>query len=183
MKGLGGIMEPQPQNHIQSHNEDAKSYLISQSSFESDLEEFLNSLDATEDDAVLWAPHLHDEVVFELPFAAQTSIPTLVKGKGNVLEYIREWYGLFADFSICNMKVHRMEEDGTYVLEYKTKGFVASTARPYSQENIALIKVKDHKIIFFREYWNPIHLLEAFGDGFSFRLNLNFIDLKSVEPF
>lgn len=165
-------------------NQEPRSYLISQaSSFEANLEEFLKSLDEVEDDASLWESQLHDDVVFELPFAGQTSIPANVAGKADCLEYLRRWYNLFVDFKICEMKVYPLEEQGTYVLEYKTHGFVAATARPYNQENIAIIKVKDHKIIFLREYWNPIHLLEAFGENVSSKLNLNFIDLKSVEPF
>ena len=167
----------------QHRQDDAKSYLISQSSFEANLEEFLRSLDAVEDDAELWEPLLHEDVVFELPFADKTNIPSRVSGKAACLEYLREWYNLFADFSIYDMKVRRLEEHGAYLLEYRTKGFVAATAKPYNQSNIAIVKVKDHKVIFFREYWNPMHLMEAFGEGFNFQLNLNFMDLKSIDPF
>lgn len=163
-------MEPQS-------SEEAKSYLISQSSFESNLEEFMRSLDEAEDDASLWAAQLHENVVLEFPFAATTKIPTRLEGKVECLRYIQKWYDLFADFRIYELVIHRLEEQGAYVLEYKTKGFVASTARPYHQENIALIKVKDHKIIFIKEYWNPMHLSEAFGS------ELNFLDVKSIDPF
>jgi len=168
----------------QRHPQDeTKSYLISQSSFESNLEEFLRTLDEREDDAELWADQLHDEVVIELPFAKGTNIPTRIQGKADCLEYIREWYDLFADFKIQEMKVTRLEEHGAYLLEFKSRGFVAATAKPYHQSSIAVIKVRDHKIIFLREYWNPINLLEAFGEGFNFQLNLNFMDLKSIDPF
>lgn len=171
-------MDREPHQH-----DETKSYLISQSSFEANLEEFLRSLDAVEDDAELWEPLLHEDVVFEIPFADKTNIPGHIAGKAACLEYLREWYNLFADFSIYDMKVHRLEEPNAYVLEYRTKGFVAATAKPYSQNNIAIVRVKDHKVIFFREYWNPMHLLEAFGEGFNFQLNLNFMDVKSIDPF
>lgn len=170
-------------NHQKYSPDETKSYLISQSSFESNLEEFLNTLDEHENDAELWETQLHDEVVFELPFAESTNLPSRVVGKADCLEYIREWYNLFADFKIHDMRVHRMEEHGVYVLEYKTRGFVASTAKPYNQSNIALIKVKDHKIIFIREYWNPVRLLEAFGEGLNVKSKLNFMDVKSIDPF
>lgn len=165
------------------HQDETKSYLISQSSFESNLEEFLRTLDERENDAELWGAQLHDDAIIELPFAESTNLPSRVVGKADCLEYIREWYNLFADFKIHDMKVHRLEEHGSYLLEYKTRGFVASTAKPYNQSNIALIKVKDHKIIFIREYWNPVRLLEAFGEGLNFKSNLNFMDLKSIDPF
>lgn len=171
-------MDREPHQH-----EEHKSYLISQSSFESNLEEFLRSLDEVEDDANLWEPQLHNDVVFELPFADKTHLPACVTGKADCLEYIREWYNLFADFKIYDVKVSRMEEQGSYLLQYKTRGFVAATARPYNQDNIALVKVKDHKIIHIREYWNPIRLLEAFDADFTFQSNINFLDVKSIDPF
>jgi ketosteroid isomerase-like protein len=166
-----------------THHE-PKSYLISQrASFEANFEEFLRTLDEVEDDAILWESQLHDDVVIELPFAGHTSIPDRIEGKADCMEYIRRWYNLFADFRIAEMRVRPLEETDTYLLEYKTHGFAAATAKPYNQDNVAILKLKDHKIIHIREYWNPIHLIEAFGEELPEQLNLNFIDLKSVEPF
>jgi hypothetical protein len=159
-------------------------FMVQAASFQDqEITKLMSSWDEAQDDPSLWENHLHDNVVFEFPYAGPLELPEKVEGKNNCLEYLRGWYDLFIDFRIFDVKVQSLQESGMYLLEYKTKGFVAATAQPYHQENIAIIRVQDNKIIWLREYWNPVHFYEAFSGAFNFRRSLNFIDLKSVEPF
>jgi hypothetical protein len=51
----------------------------------------------------------------------------------------------------------------TIFVEFRGIGEVVETGCPYNQVYCGLLRMKDGKIAFYREYWNPIIVQKAFG--------------------
>ena len=60
----------------------------------------------------------------------------------------------------------RREQDeatGVAFAEGHGSARIATTGLPYEQDYVMVIEAKDGKIIRYREYWNPLPAIEAFG--------------------
>jgi ketosteroid isomerase-like protein len=57
------------------------------------------------------------------------------------------------------------QDPNVAVVELSTRGRAISTGRPFHQSYVIVFETKDGKIWRFREYWNPLVLIEAFGEG------------------
>jgi len=48
-------------------------------------------------------------------------------------------------------------------LEYASEGRAVATGRPYGNHYISVVTIKDRKIIHWRDYLDPLRVLEALG--------------------
>ncbi|HZC93075.1 MAG TPA: nuclear transport factor 2 family protein [Mycobacterium sp.] len=62
--------------------------------------------------------------------------------------------------------VHRYydSEQSTVVLEYTMHGTVVSSGAPYTNRFISVITIKDRKIVYWRDYLDPLAVFAAFGN-------------------
>jgi ketosteroid isomerase-like protein len=62
--------------------------------------------------------------------------------------------------------VHRYydPEQSVVVLEYTIHGAVVSSGAPYTNRFISVITVKDRKIVYWRDYLDPLAVFGAFGN-------------------
>jgi ketosteroid isomerase-like protein len=63
--------------------------------------------------------------------------------------------------------VHRYfdPEKSVVILEYTMHGTVVSTGAPYLNRFISVIRIKDRKIVAWRDYLDPLAVFAAFGSG------------------
>ena len=52
-----------------------------------------------------------------------------------------------------------------FVLETSCEGVATHTGKPYNQQYISVITLRDGHIVHYRDYWNPLVVLEAMGAG------------------
>jgi len=107
----------------------------------------------------LWA----DDGICEFPYAPQDR-PRLLRGKGAILEYMKGYPEFIAIDSIAELRVYPMHDPELAVAEMAIIGHALSTGRPYNQRYVVLLEAKNGKIQRYREYWNPLITLEAFGE-------------------
>lgn len=103
-----------------------------------------------------------EDIVFQFPYAPSGAVVE-VQGKPRLAAYLAK-VGALITFDAMEMPVMHASKDGeTYILEFSCKGHVAATGIIYDQSYISVIRVRDGKILQYRDYWNPLILLEAVG--------------------
>jgi uncharacterized protein len=58
------------------------------------------------------------------------------------------------------MTVENME-DSTVTLEYASEGHAVATGRPYGNQYISVITIRDRKIAGWRDYLDPLRVFDA----------------------
>ncbi len=115
-----------------------------------------NQMDRFKD---LWV----DDAVVEFPYAP----PSLVKrieGKEAILNYYKETPNQFTNWKFTISQFYETLEPNIILIEWRGTAKIAATGHIYDQNYIGYLQMRDSKIAHYKEYWNPIIVLEAFGD-------------------
>jgi uncharacterized protein len=62
-----------------------------------------------------------------------------------------------------DLAVHRDTSTGVVVLEYASEGRVISTGAPYRNRYVSVITITDRKVIYWRDYLDPVAVFDALG--------------------
>jgi len=106
----------------------------------------------------LWA----DDAVLEFPFA-HDSRQNVYRGKRDILEYMSATTGSIVVDSVTDLRVHPLLDPEAVVVELQIAGRQIVNGSPYNQRYVTIFQYKDGKIVNYREYWNPLVSIEAFG--------------------
>jgi ketosteroid isomerase-like protein len=102
-----------------------------------------------------------DDFVAEFPYAPEDHTRRLEGGEamGRFLSAI----GNFAEaFKLGEPTIHETK-DG-FVAEYRGESIFKSSGRPYVQDYVVIVKVKDGKIAHWKEHYDPMRVLRAMGE-------------------
>jgi uncharacterized protein len=102
---------------------------------------------------------LADNVVFEFIITVP-GYPRRVAGRDNLIELYRGYQSTFFLDRCFDLRVHR-SDDSTVTLEYASEGKVTATGRPYGNQYISVVTIKDRKIIHWRDYLDPLRVFAA----------------------
>lgn len=136
----------------------------------SDLFPSLSSLlrsalgEATSPEAETFLDMMSADVLFEFPFAPAGGIDAL-QGKQALADYLPKVSQLL---TIESMSLERtlLSRDCTYaVIEFSCKDFGKATGKRYDQDYVSVIDIKDGFITRYKDYWNPLAVIEAIGNG------------------
>lgn len=119
---------------------------------------FFKALELRDIDAVaeLW----HSDGILEFPFAPD-SAPTTVKGKADIKKILGEDLADRSHVAFPHLNIQPMLDPEGVVAEFSSDMEVASSGASYANQYIALAKVKDGRLLLFREYFNPLVDLSA----------------------
>lgn len=101
---------------------------------------------------------MHDEIVFEFPFAPPNR-PQRVEGKANLREYLIQYTGRIEFVKLLEFIIHETTNPEVIVLEMSAEGRIKATGEPYAMGYIAVVTVRDERILHYRDYWNPLKAL------------------------
>jgi uncharacterized protein len=127
---------------------------------------FLDALNSWDFDALgeLFAPDL----VFEMPFAPP-GLATRIDGGPVFLDFVRRVPDVFDEERIHDVSLHVLADDPNEVVaHYRSDMNVVATGGKYRNEYVARFTVRDGKLAYFAEYYNPIPLIEALGGRVEF---------------
>lgn len=93
-----------------------------------------------------------DDLVMELPFADP---PRRFDGKDAARPFIARSFEIF-DFTQEITEVHECVDPDLLVIEYTSKGRIATNGRDYANAYIAVYRFRDGLIWQVREYHNPL---------------------------
>ncbi|WP_052865418.1 nuclear transport factor 2 family protein [Streptomyces niger] len=107
----------------------------------------------------LWA----EDGVMEFPFAPD-GWPRRLEGRDAVAAYMRGYPDHIDLHDIPELRIHRTEDPETIVAEMRGVGRLVRTGAPYDMTYIAVVTVREGRIASYRDYWNPLAVLESGAD-------------------
>lgn len=103
-----------------------------------------------------------DDIVFEFPFAPERGVHRL-EGKKALAAYLPRIGRLIRIDGIEVTTIHRSTDPDVVILEMEATGAGVQTGARYDQRYISVVRMREGKIVHYRDYWNPLILLEAAG--------------------
>jgi uncharacterized protein len=110
----------------------------------------------------LWAA----DGIMEFPFAPD-GWPQRLEGRNAIADYIRDYPEHIDLHDVPDLLIHQTSDPRTIVVEMRAVGRLVETDKPFEMKYIAVVTVKDGRISSYRDYWNPLAVLEpgvAFAD-------------------
>ncbi|MDI5964877.1 nuclear transport factor 2 family protein [Streptantibioticus silvisoli] len=107
----------------------------------------------------LWA----EDGVMEFPFAPDGR-PGRLEGRKAVADYMRDYPDHIDLHGFPALRIHRTTDPATIVAEMRGVGRLVKTGRPFDMTYIAVVTAQDGRITSYRDYWNPLAVLEPGAD-------------------
>lgn len=112
---------------------------------------------AWDDLADLYAP----DVVIEIPFAPP-GVPKRTEGRERLRERFKSIAGWRRFERAELLAMHETQDSEVVVAEWSAHGQVTATGRSFTFSYIMVVRVRDGRIVFSRDYSNPIDGAKAF---------------------
>ncbi|MEU5811379.1 nuclear transport factor 2 family protein [Streptomyces sp. NPDC047718] len=107
----------------------------------------------------LWA----EDGLMEFPFAPE-GWPARLEGRAAVAAYMRDYPDHIDLHDFPAVRIHRTTDPETIVVEMRGVGRLVATDTPFDMTYIAVVTVRDGRITSYRDYWNPLAVLEPGAD-------------------
>ena len=98
--------------------------------------------------------------IMEFPYAPEGRIQKL-EGRDVLKDYIEQVRDLIAISDMMNPQTYISQDGKNAVIEFECHGEVVATGRPYNQRYVSVISLHEGSIIRYRDYWNPLVLINA----------------------
>lgn len=108
------------------------------------------------DDPERWKTLIADDVVWELPFAPALGHPARLEGRPQVLAHVGWFVGAVENFRFHDLQVHPGLQAFEASAEVKAHGLIKSTGRTYEQDYVLFVRMDKGKLVFIREYFDPV---------------------------
>ena len=89
--------------------------------------------------------------------------PRRLRGRQSIINLYSDYDAYMRVHSADNLRVYRDAEASVVVLEYEVHGESVKTGRPYDNHFVSIVTVKNHKVVHWRDYLDPIAVFEATG--------------------
>ncbi|BDM74498.1 hypothetical protein HEK616_79850 (plasmid) [Streptomyces nigrescens] len=107
----------------------------------------------------LWA----EDGVMEFPFAPQ-GWPTRLEGAEAIAAYMRRYPDHIDLHDFPDLRIHQTIDPETIVVEMRGVGRLVETGAPFDMTYIAVVTVQEGHFTSYRDYWNPLTVLEPGTD-------------------
>jgi len=115
-------------------------------------------------DGVMFVDLFAEDGVLEYPFAAP-GFPNVYKGRSTIAAWVERMGGSRTLFDIHEVTavVHETNDPEVVIAEISHHGHSHVTDRPYEAHALGIIRVRDGKIVHYRDYMNPLAMAELLG--------------------
>jgi hypothetical protein len=112
-----------------------------------------------------WIELWTEDGVLEFPFAPKGR-QRVYRGRAEILAYMKAAVGKLTVDAVETARTYAMEDPLVAVVELTIRGRTAA-GRPYHQSYVMFFETENGKLARYREYWNPLASMEAFGEGWA----------------
>ena len=116
------------------------------------------------EDIPQWMELWTEDAVFEYPFAPP-GFPQALRGKDALFAHFRDFPSVITFTEFAGVELHPTLASDTLIVEFAGQGRVVATGKAYNQRYISVVQMRDGKIAHYKDYWNPLVVLEAFSTG------------------
>ncbi|QDL10457.1 nuclear transport factor 2 family protein [Brasilonema octagenarum UFV-E1] len=136
-------------------------------------EVFADSLALITKDIQAWVELFAENAVVEFPYASALGSPQRLEGKPAIYNYMKDALAQMQNLVFTNIRAYPTSNPNVLFAEVHGKAIIVATGRHYQQDYVMRLETKDGKIIHYREYWNPVPVLDAFGSTQNLRQSFN----------
>lgn len=113
------------------------------------------------DDAPQWQTLIADDILWELAYAPSLGHPARLSGREEVLRHVTWFRESVDNFRFFNLKVYPFADAEGAVAEVEAEGVIKATGRTYRQDYVVFLRVARSKIVFLREFFDPVRAAKA----------------------
>ncbi|QSQ22409.1 nuclear transport factor 2 family protein [Pyxidicoccus parkwayensis] len=110
-----------------------------------------------------WLTLFADDATVEFPYATGTGLPPRLVGKEAIRDYFSRTPEVFKGLTFSNVRRYSTSDADLAISEAHGTATIATTSKPYAQDYVFFVHVRDGRIVRYREYWNPLAASESFG--------------------
>lgn len=96
-----------------------------------------------------------DDAGLEFPFAT-AGAPRRVRGQAQLHDYLIDYPRHLAIHEFPSVVVHETADPEVIVVEFTARGTTVRTGAGYELSYVAVLRVRDDKIVTWRDYWSPV---------------------------
>lgn len=123
-------------------------------------QQYLALLQAHDWDA--WSRLWAEDAILEFPYAPDDR-PNRYEGREAILRYMSATTESIAVDSVTELTIHEQLAPEELVVELAIDGRLLHNGARYQQRYVTFFKFENGLIRHYREYWNPLITIEAFG--------------------
>ncbi|OJT24533.1 phenazine biosynthesis protein [Archangium sp. Cb G35] len=120
-----------------------------------------------------WLELFTDDAVVEFPYAAGLGLPERLEGREAIRQYFMDTPKHFRGLTFTNVRRYPTTAPDIALAEAHGSATIAATGSTYEQDYVMLVKARNGRISLYREYWNPVPGLRAFGGEQNLRKAVN----------
>jgi ketosteroid isomerase-like protein len=136
-------------------------------------EVFAAHLALIDEDIPAWVDLFAEDAIVEFPYASAVGSPERLEGKAAIYNYMKDVPAQMQNLIFTNIREYQRSNPNVLFAEVHGEALIVATGRHYQQDYVMRLETQEGKIIHYREYWNPIPALEAWGGTQTLRQSLN----------
>ena len=110
---------------------------------------------------------LADDLQCEWPYVVMAGFPTELTGGARLRKMLETSLQTFAPYAYSIEVIHDLADPDRLIAEYTSHSSYLPRAVPYSNRYVGIVAFRDGRVNYWREYVNPLVVLEALGPGFT----------------
>lgn len=110
-----------------------------------------------------WSNLLAEDAIMEIPYAAAIGAPSRLTGKSVIYSYVQAGISQMSNLTFTNIRKYPTSDPNVLWAEYHGEALIAATGRQYQQDYVTRMEIKDGKIVYLCDYFNPAAVIYAFG--------------------
>lgn len=111
-----------------------------------------------------WTELFDTNAIFEFPYSPP-GYPGRLEGKTAIANHVNTLFTLLEIQHFSEPVILLDANQQRFVAEFTCEGVFLSTGKPYNQTYISVVSYEGSKITHYRDYWNPLVLLESENRG------------------
>ena len=100
-----------------------------------------------------------EDGVMEFPYALPS--PRRVEGREALAAHLGYLARLVELLSVSDVVKHETTDPEVFIVEFASSGRAVATGEPFEQRYISVIRVRDGRIVHYKDYWNPLAILRT----------------------
>lgn len=105
---------------------------------------------------------MHDEIVMEFPYGASAGLKPRLAGRDEIRQGLSAFLASVPSLRFLDVAVHQTADPDEAFAIYRADATALSTGKPYRQDYVAQFRRRAGKVVYFREWFDPVRLLAAF---------------------
>jgi uncharacterized protein len=97
----------------------------------------------------------------------------VLEGQSAIYNYMKDVPAQMENLIFTNVREYQTSNHNILFAEVHGEATIVTTSRHYQQDYVMRLETQDGKIVHYREYWNPIPAIEAWGGSQNLRQSFN----------